>query len=467
VTAPPDDAIGSSDLVDLRRRVSQGEVAAAEVRAATRQRVDAAEYLNALTAWVPEPEDHVPPAGSTRPLAGLPILIKDNDDIAGMPTTFGSMAVPDRPAPRHSPPVQALLDLGLTPLAKTTMPEFGLTATTESTRFGATRNPWDPSRSVGGSSGGSAALVAAGAVAVAHANDGGGSIRIPAAACGLVGLKPTRGRVPDRPEARAAPVPITAQGVLTTTVRDTALVLCQLDRTAPARGLPPLTDDAGPTSPLRIRVVTEHPLGIPVDAEVVAATTQVAQVLAEMGHHVESAPAPVGARFALDFLHYWSLLSLLTMAALRSGRVLLGSGFRPERAETITRGLADRCIRQRRHIPAAIRRLRRMATEPDPSLTGVDVLLTPVLGHQPPPIGDLGPTVDYHTHLRRLLPYTAFTPLQNVTGVPAIALPLGRDTSGAPIGVQLVANTGQEGLLLGLAASLEEAMPWPRHAPPR
>jgi Asp-tRNA(Asn)/Glu-tRNA(Gln) amidotransferase A subunit family amidase len=153
---------------------------------------------------------HVAPA-VTGPFAGIPSALKDNEDLAGLPTLHGSWAPADTPATKTSPWIAQYLALGLEPIAKTTLPEFGLTASTESSRFGATRNPWDTARSVGGSSGGSAALVAAGVVPIAHANDGGGSIRIPAAACGLVGLKPSRGRIIDAPELDRLPVNLVAQ----------------------------------------------------------------------------------------------------------------------------------------------------------------------------------------------------------------------------------------------------------------
>ncbi|HEY4991350.1 MAG TPA: amidase family protein, partial [Nakamurella sp.] len=206
VDATADDALGSDDMIALLARLEAREVSAGELRDAAVARARSVNArLNAVAAWVDEnPRTFgAPPLEGL--LAGIPTVIKDNEDLAGYATTQGSWAMPERPAKVSSPFVSQYLELGVAAIAKTTMPEFGLTASTESLRFGATTNPWDTRRSAGGSSGGSAALVAAGVVPVAHANDGGGSIRIPAACCGLVGLKPTRGRLVDWPAVERQP----------------------------------------------------------------------------------------------------------------------------------------------------------------------------------------------------------------------------------------------------------------------
>jgi amidase len=196
VDATSDDALGTDDVMELQHRLRRGKVSARELRDAARARLASVNSeLNAVVCDV-----HVAPA-VTGPFAGIPSALKDNEDLAGLPTLHGSWAPADTPAKSTSPWVTQFLSLGFEPLAKTTLPEFGLTASTESSRFGATRNPWDTTRSVGGSSGGSAALVAAGVVPIAHANDGGGSIRIPAAACGLKGSACPR---PRRSAAAAA-----------------------------------------------------------------------------------------------------------------------------------------------------------------------------------------------------------------------------------------------------------------------
>ena len=383
-------------------------------------------------------------------------MVKDNEDLAGYPTRQGSRAVPSTPARTSTPIVAALLDLGLAPVAKTTLPEFGLTASTESSLHGPTHNPWNPSHSVGGSSGGSAALVAAGVVPIGHANDGGGSIRIPAACCGLVGLKPSRGRLPDRPELDRLPVPLVTQGVLTRTVRDTAMVLADAERHHPRPHLAPIGDVAGPGLPrMRVGVVRRAPHGVPIDPGVMAAVDAVATALAHLGHHVGPMEPPVGEQFARDFLVYWQLLAFLLH---RGGRVVEGPGFKAAQTEPFTRYLSRRLGSDAARVPGALHRLRRHAREPEPAFDRVDVVVSPVLAHPAPPLGHVGPDVDPETHLVRLLRWVAFTAAANVTGAPALSLPAGRSRDGLPIGVQLSAPRGHERRLLELAFELDDAL---------
>jgi len=367
--------------------------------------------------------------------------------------------MPDRPAHASSPWVTQYLALGLDPVAKTTMPEFGLTATTETLRFGATRNPWDTARSTGGSSGGSAALVAAGAVPMAHANDGGGSIRIPASCCGLVGLKPSRGRLVDLPELDRLPVHIAVQGVLTRTVRDTARYYAEAEKlwrnpALPAIGLVHGADQRR----LRVGVVMSSVQNLPVSAEVAATARATGELLASLGHHVQEETPPVGDQFGPDFLRYWALISF---SLKYGGRRLFGPGFDGSRTEQFTAGMSAFLLRRAEQVPGSLRRLRRLAREHEAAYETYDLLVSPVLGHQPPPIGYLGPDVDFRTHLVRLLRYSSFTPVQNISGSPAISLPIGRTASGLPVGVQIAAPIGHEARLLSVAYELEAAAPWP------
>ena len=452
-----DDALGRDDACGLAKRLASGEVSAAELREAALARARVADAaLNAVTVWV---DDAVPPVPDGSPFAGVPSVVKDTDDLAGYPTTQGSWAVPDRPARTSSRWVEQFLRLGFVPVAKTTLPEFGLTASTESSRFGATRNPWHPGRSAGGSSGGSAALVAAGVVALAHANDGGGSIRIPAACCGLVGLKPSRGRLVDSLDTRLLPVRLTTQGVLTRTVRDTARYYAAAERLHRDPRLPAIGLVEGPgAARLRVAVVLGGTRGLPVSAETTAAVRDVAELLSDLGHHVEEVPTPVDDRFGPDFLRYWGLLAF---ALKNAGARVFGRGFDGSRTETLTTGLSRLVAQQAAGLPASLRRLRRLARAHEDVYERWDVVLSPVTGHPPPPVGYLGPDVDFRTHLVRLLRFTSFTPLQNVSGSPAISLPLGWSPAGLPIGVQAAAPFGHERRLLELAFELEAAAPWP------
>ena len=460
VDTATDDALGTSDAIDLLERLARHEVSPSELRQAAMARARAANvHLNAVAHWFDDPvrTEVVVPADA--PLAGIPTFIKDNEEVAGFPTTQGSRAVLDSPAPACSPIVTALLRLGLEPLGATTLPEFGLTASTESTRYGATRNPWDTGHSAGGSSGGSAAMVAAGVVPMAHANDGGGSIRIPASCCGLVGLKPSRGRLPMNPLKERIPVRIAAQGVLTRSVRDTALVLSLVDPARPDPGLPPIGHVTRPgTQRLRIGMCVTTLRGLPLSPDTVASVRSAGALLEELGHHVEEVGPPVGEDFAQDFLRYWALLAFVLH---RSGSAAYGQGFDGSQVEELTKGLSGMLTRQVDRVPGSLWRLRRLATNPDAGFDRYDLLLSPVTGYPAPPIGYLGPDVEFRTHLVRLLRFASMTPVQNVSGPPAMSLPLGRSEKGLPLGVHIAAPFGHERRLLEVALELEEAAPWP------
>lgn len=453
-----DDALGADDAVGLLARLRAREVSAQELNDAARARM--ARINPSINAVVCEVRDLPTHDG---PFAGIPTVIKDNEDLAGYPTLQGSWAVADRAVEVDSPFVAQFRALGFAPIAKTTLPEFGLTASTETSRFGATRNPWSLTHSAGGSSGGSAALVAAGVVPLAHANDGGGSIRIPAAACGLVGLKPTRGRLIDRPELDKLPINLAVQGVLTRSVRDTAMYFAEVEKLYAHPDLPPIGLVEGPGKERwRIAMIREGVRGLSVDTETTSALMSTALLLGRLGHDVSEAPLPYPDKFGNDFLRYWAMLAF----TLRyGGSRVFGQGFDGTKAEELTKGLARMLTTQAERMPVSIRRLRKAAADPDPLFDGFDLALTPVVGHPAPEIGVLGPDVDFRTHMVRLLRYSSFTPPQNVTGSPSISLPMGRTRDGRPIGVQISAPRGHEARLLQIAYQLEEAAPWPTLAP--
>lgn len=451
VSTYSDDALGTHDMVGLLGALAAGSVSPAELRQAALDRVDAVKQLNAVVTLLEEP----PPGQG--PLAGIPSFIKDNEDIAGYPTTHGSRATPRSPARESSRFVKDWNQLGLDTLGKSALPEFGLTATTEPIAHGQTRNPWNPDHSTGGSSGGSAAMVAAGVVPIAHANDGGGSIRIPASCCGLVGLKPSRGRLVDVEAMDIMPVNIVTQGVVTRTVRDTVEFYRAMAEVRPAGDLPPI----GPTGEpgrLRIGVITDGLAGLSVHGEVRAAVESAATVCESLGHDVEYISNPFDDSIAHDFLRYWGMLSF---ALHRLGGQVFGAEYAPDRLEPFTTYLSEYFTSVAVRMPGAVRRLRRFSQTHEQIHAGYDVLLSPVLAHPPVPIGYLGPQVEPREHLVRLLGYASFTALQNVAGTPAISLPLGTSGQGLPIGVQFAAGHGQEQVLLDLAAVIEKATPWP------
>lgn len=457
VDVTTDDALGSYDVMDLLHLLRKREVSAAELCAAAQARIEAANAsLNAVVCTLETEGD------ASGPFAGIPTVLKDNEDLEGYPTLHGSWAPADRPATGSNPWVAQYLGLGFTPLAKTTLPEFGLTATTESSRYGATRNPWNTGHSTGGSSGGSAALVASGAVPIGHANDGGGSIRIPAALNGLVGLKPSRGRVIDLPELDRLPVNLVTQGVLTRSVRDTAYYFAEAERVYRNPDLPPIGMVVRPERRrLRVGLLTESLAGSPLDPHTRDAVIDAGRTLADLGHEVREVTLDVGEQFGRDFLRYWALLSFMLQ---RAGGRFIGEGFDGSKTEALTKGLSAMFVQQAVKTPLSMRRLVRASREPEPVYQDVDVVVSPVVSHPAPPIGYLSPDVPVREQLVRLLRFTSFTPLQNVCGSPAISLPLARNPEGLPIGVQVAAPVGEERRLLSIALELEEAMPWPRTA---
>ncbi|MCU0277264.1 MAG: amidase [Candidatus Nanopelagicales bacterium] len=447
-----DDALGTHDTVGLRQQLEAGQVSPDELRQAALRRLEQAAPLNAVVTLTPGA------TGSPGPFAGIPSFIKDNEDILGFPTTFGSRALPDQPAVADSRLVQHWRALGFDILGKSALPEFGLTATTEPVSHGPTRNPWHLDHSTGGSSGGSAALVAAGVVPISHANDGGGSIRIPAACCGLVGLKPSRGRLPDAEAMEKMPVNIVTQGVVTRSVRDTVAFYQEMAVLHPNTALAPI----GPTRPiegLRIAMVTSGLAGLPVDPQVREAVEKAGALCSELGHHVEPVDNPFPDQIAHDFLRYWGMLAF---SLRRFGSTVFGPGYDPGQLEEFSVHLSSFFASIAPAVPGSIRRLRRFAADYDDALSGFDLILSPVLATPPVPIGYLGPEVDPRVHLIRLLRYASFTALQNVSGAPGISLPLASTPEGLPIGIHFGARFGQEQTLLDLAAQLELAQPWQR-----
>lgn len=447
-TTACDDALADHDAVSLLAAIGARQVHPDEVLAAAAARAYLAhDRLNAVAAWVRSP------VAGTGPFAGLPSFIKDNESVAGLPERLGSRAVPPVPAAASSEFVVQFERLGFTVLGTSTMPEFGLTATTEPLLTGPTRNPWNPAHSTGGSSGGAAALVAAGVTPIAHGNDGGGSIRIPASCTGLVGLKPSRGRLVTRQGLEHLPVAISTQGVLTRTVRDTALFYAEMEKVH--RTLPPIGHVTRPHGRrLRIAVVTEGMAGMAVDPDVRHTVGQAAEACEHLGHAVETIPYPAIEQFGIDFLRYWALLAF---AIEHGGARLYGPGFDRRRLEPFTLGLSRFARSLAPAMPATVARLRRFGRDHARLLAPYDVLLSPVLSQPAPPIGHLAPDVEFRTQLLRLLRYVPFTSLQNVAGTPAISLPLGRSRDGLPIGVQAAAGFGQEAVLLSLALELEQA----------
>ncbi|HEY7471682.1 MAG TPA: amidase [Gemmatimonadota bacterium] len=408
------------------------------------------------------------------PFRGVPFLLKDLSAAwAGVRMTSGSAFLADFVAPVDSVLVERYRAAGLVFLGKTNTPEFGFLPTTEPALFGPTRNPWDPGRTAGGSSGGSAAAVAAGMVPIAHGNDGGGSIRIPASCCGLVGLKPTRARITQAPLLGDIMGGLVVDHALARTVRDSAALL---DATAgPAPGDPyvapplarPLRDEVG-ADPGRLRIAwsAANPIGAPVHADCVRAVEEVAALLEELGHEVEEgAPAVEGDLLYDSFLAVW-----LAGHAWGIDGMARATGRKPDpdRFEPLTWALhrIGREVRAADYL-LAVTALQRIARQVAAFFAACDLWLSPTLAEPPVPLGTFDRrSPDAMAVFRRASEFVPYTPLFNVTGQPAISLPLHWNAAGLPIGVQLAARTGDEATLVRVAAALEEARPWAGRRPP-
>ena len=469
-----DDALGDLDATGVAQAVAVGHITATEALEAALERAErvdgvlnAIAFLDARRARQRAGRIDAGLYGGRHEheeavLRGVPSAFKDNVLVAGVPMTQGSAAMPRVSNRRSGKVVMQMLGTGLVPIGTTTMPPFGWTATTERPGGDVTRNPWNTSRSSGGSSGGSAALVAAGVVPIAHGNDGGGSIRIPAAACGLVGLKPTRGRLAIGESSAQLPVKVVSDSVLTRSVRDTVRFFEGAGRVRPARRLPPIDVSEHPQldAPLRVGVMVDSPFAPATDAPTRAAVAGAVDLVAGLGHHVDDWQPNVPASFQQDFLDYWGFLAYNTVAG---GRRLFHKDFDVSKLDPLTLGLARMGKRRIAHAPTYLARLRASRLFYSRQLAkGPDVVISPVLGHVTPEIGHLSGDLDYETHLERVLAYCCFTPLHNATGAPAISLPLGVTDDGLPVGVMFSGRLGGESTLLRLALQLEQAAPFRR-----
>ncbi|WP_148862089.1 amidase [Marinobacter fonticola] len=471
VHAFADDALSDHDATALAALIRQGKLSPRDVVAAAIQRARRVEPLIHGLAFADfEDALHTASRRIDGIFAGVPTLIKDNTNIAGQPTRHGSLATTGKPEKSTSPFAHQLLAQGLIPLGKSTLPEFGFNASTEPAHAEPTRNPWNPAFSCGASSGGSAALVAAGVVPIAHANDGGGSIRIPAACCGLVGLKPTRGRLVANEAGRVLPINIISEGVVTRSVRDTARFFAGAEHHYHNPHLPAIGEVLGPAKRrLRIGLVMESITASGTENDTKSGTDEVtrhtvdatARLLESLGHTIIPMDVPVPRQFAEDFAHYWAFLAFIMR---KGGKQFLGKGFDPTKVDGLTRGLSSRFTAGFQRLPATLWRLRQTRFLYAQGLEnfGVDAVLSPVLAHTTPPLGYLSPELPFDTLFQRLVDYVSFTPLANAAGVPAISLPMGTTPDNLPVGVHISAHHGCERDLLELAFELEQAAPWRR-----
>ncbi|GAA4103187.1 amidase [Nocardioides kongjuensis] len=406
------------------------------------------------------------------PLTGVPVVIKSlAADVAGLPTTGGSRLFADDVKAEDSELVRRYKAAGMVVLGTTNTPELGKNGSTEPVLHGACHNPWSLDHSTGGSSGGSAAAVAAGLVPVAHGNDGGGSIRIPAAACGLFGLKPSRGLIPGAPYPSTLAGPTSVHGALTTTVRDTALLL---DVSA---GRVPGQASYGPTAPaggylacvdrepgrLRVGLATVVPDGPETDPAGVAAVRRTADLLAVLGHEVVEVTLPVAYP---EFARWSGLMMGANLVAHVDDRLAaLGRDLRDDDIEPFTRVMYERySAMPLADLLRALEGFEQVGFATARLFADVDVVLTPTLCMRTPRLGVLDTTKPEVMYT--VAPAMAgFTSLVNTTGGAAMSVPAGLDPDGLPLGAHFFTDLGGEPLLLSLAGQLERAAPWPRHAP--
>jgi len=465
------DAMAQAELVQ------KGEVKPIELVEAAISRI---EKVNpALNAVVTEMYDLAREAASKEvpkgPFSGVPYLLKDLfPAYAGVKLSSGSAFLKDYTPTYDSELVTRYKKAGLIIVGKTNTPEFGLLPTTEPALFGACRNPWDTNRTTGGSSGGSAAAVAAGMVPMAHANDGGGSIRIPASCCGLFGLKPTRGRNPMGPDVGETPGGLVVEHAVTRSVRDSAALL---DATAgadlgdPYYAAPPLrpflSEVGQDPGKLRIAFSAKALSGVEIDPDCVKAMEDAAKLCEDLGHHVEEAsPADTidGEMLNQAFFAVWSGVcnAVLTGWSRRTGKALDSGNFEPLTWALYEMGAgisASDLILSIFHFQQVSRQVARF-------MVNYDVYLTPTLGEPPLPIGSFeSPADNPLLGMFRSAQFVPYTPLNNITGQPAMSVPLYWNEQNLPIGSHFVGRYGDEATLFRLAAQLETARPWANRRP--
>jgi amidase len=462
----------SSELATL---IHTSQISSAELVGAALERIEALQpTINAFTHVDAEGAMATAEAVSAddpRPFAGVPIAVKDTAPVAGMPYTMGSDVFGDFVPGHDAFLVRRLRDAGFVVVGKTSMPEFGILPVSEPRRFGPVRNPWDTERTPGGSSGGAAAAVASGMLPLAHGSDGGGSIRIPASCCGLVGLKPTRGRISRGPDQ--GDDFLVQDGVLTRTVAETAALLDILSgyEVGDATWAPPPSEpfaSAAARAPGRLRIgwTTTAAIDAPLDPLCAQAVEDGAQLLAELGHDVDEVVAPWGAED--DLLHVFTMVFGTPIAmGMFFGGLVTGREPTEELVEPLSWTIWNG-IRERSALDYLLARTQ---------LTGIsrgiislwesyDVIVTPGLAERPVRIGEIDAcSADPWEDFRRSGRFTPYTAIFNVTGQPAISVPLFHGDDGLPTSIQLAGRPADEGTLLSLASQLETARPWAERRP--
>lgn len=462
---PQDD--GWRDAVDAAQAVREGRTTASVLVEKAIERLERANpQINAVALPDYERARHRAARSPDGPLGGVPTLIKDVIDEAGRPNTVGTRLLRDNIAQADAPYVQAIARAGLISIGRSTVPEFAANASTESPLTGPTRNPWNLDYSAGGSSGGAAAAVAAGVVAVAHASDGAGSTRHAAAPCGLVGLKPSRGRLIGE-ETQRAISDFAVQGCVSRTVRDTAAWFAATEATGPDAPYSPVGVISAPLT-RRLRIGANPRLtrsGADPHDEVAEVFDHAIAMLEELGHRVEDQPLAFdGEQTYAAFLDFFQGRSGRRIAAFES---LLGRPLTTDDVEPATLGMmADGLEVSDAALARADDVLADMAERYIAQFDDIDLYMTPVFSTPPVRLGELGPDQPWPERRDRLLDYGSYCWVDNAAGTPAISLPLGFSRAGLPVGIQFAASPGGEQVLLELAYQLETVVGWADLRPP-
>jgi amidase len=461
---------------ELARMVRSGEISASELVQSSLERIE--ELNPSLNAFVQvDAERALATAekigpGDERPFAGVPVAIKNNRPVEGLRLTYGCSLMADYVCDYDHNITRRLKEAGFVIVGTTTLPEYGILPTSEARLFGPTRNPWDLERTPGGSSGGAAAAVTAGMVPVAHGNDGGGSVRIPAACCGLVGLKPTRGRISAAPELGDSSLGI--DGMLTRTVAETAAILDVLAGYEPgdATWAPPPSEPfaaSAERAPGRLRIASSTLPPVPdavVDPMCARAVSEAAELLRSLGHEVEEVEPPWQADGLSEL--FGAVFSIHIALSITYSGMVAGREPTAEDMEPMSWAIYSmvKALSAVQGMGATVQ-LQAFARRLVSFLAPYDALLTPALAERPLPLGTLDTAAPepMKTFTRSGL-FTPFTPVFNASGQPGISLPLFHGEDGLPLGVQIVGRPAGEAALLALAAQLEEAQPWAdRRAP--
>lgn len=455
-----------NDMAGMRAALAAGRVTPAALVERAIERAEAVNPRLNFIAWRNYDRARTQAAASRPgPLAGIPTLIKDMLPEKGIPARFGSAALRDFVPPEDAPHARAIADAGLISIARSTMPELGLNAVTESPLTGATRNPWSLDHTPGGSSGGGAAAVAAGVVPVAHASDGLGSIRHGAAPCGLVGLKPSRGRNAGE-EAFRSIADLTVNGCVSRTVRDTACWL-EATQTRDPRCLPPVPLVTAPVDRgLRVHAYSRvMRTGEPPEPCVGRVFADTIALLGRLGHSVGDAPLPFDGPEAIGLLSVITegmFARRLDMLSQQIGIAVAAEDLEYRSATLIAAG---RAIDDER-FAAAWTAIEAVVGAYLDRLGQIDIWMTPTLSTEIPRIGVFGPDIAWPDQRDRLIDYAGYCWIDNFAGTPAITLPMGFSDNGLPVGVQFATRPGGEALLLALAYQVEAVVEWQRRMPP-